>query len=376
MEIIKSSGTLITDYIQIGGIQASVINASLMAMIFNIILAKNNIDYTGITYAALSLIFGFSFFGKNILNIWPIVLGVYLYSQYQREHFKKYIYVAMFGTAMAPIISEIIISSPLHIGFRLGLGIATGVLMGFVLPNASSYMVKVHHGYNLYNVGFSSGIIGTIVVSLYKSYGLNINTSFTWSTTKTLPLSFALYIVLLVLFITGYYYNDRQLKGLFNVYKYSGRLVSDFVVSEGQGIALMNMAINGMLATTLVLILGGDINGPTIAGIFTIIGFGAFGKHFGNILPIWGGVILSIGIRGLTFSDPGVQLTFLFSTGLAPIAGKFGIVFGVIAGMIHASLVMYVGVLHGGINLYNNGFSAGLVAAFIVPLIDSMRRGR
>lgn len=205
---------------------------------------------------------------------------------------------------------------------------------------------------------------------------MNINTSFTWSTTKTLPLSFALYIVLLVLFITGYYYNDRQLKGLFNVYKYSGRLVSDFVVSEGQGIALMNMAINGMLATTLVLILGGDINGPTIAGIFTIIGFGAFGKHFGNILPIWGGVILSIGIRGLTFSDPGVQLTFLFSTGLAPIAGKFGIVFGVIAGMIHASLVMYVGVLHGGINLYNNGFSAGLVAAFIVPLIDSMRRGR
>jgi len=33
---------------------------------------------------------------------------------------------------------------------------------------------------------------------------------------------------------------------------------------------------------------------------------------------------------------------------------------------------MNVGVLHGGVNLYNNGFSGGFVAAFLVPIIEAV----
>ena len=45
-----------------------------------------------------------------------------------------------------------------------------------------------------------------------------------------------------------------------------------------------------------------------------------------------------------------------------------------IAGAIHASVVLNVGVLHGGLNLYNNGFSAGLVCIVLLPLIQAIRR--
>lgn len=39
-------------------------------------------------------------------------------------------------------------------------------------------------------------------------------------------------------------------------------------------------------------------------------------------------------------------------------------------GFIHTSMVLNIDVLHGGLNLYNNGFSGGLVAMMIIPLLD------
>lgn len=43
---------------------------------------------------------------------------------------------------------------------------------------------------------------------------------------------------------------------------------------------------------------------------------------------------------------------------------------GMIVGFIHTSMVLNIDVLHGGLNLYNNGFSGGLVAMMIIPLLD------
>ena len=33
------------------------------------------------------------------------------------------------------------------------------------------------------------------------------------------------------------------------------------------------------MVTSYVLIVGGQLNGPTLGGIFAVIGFGAYGKH-------------------------------------------------------------------------------------------------
>ena len=34
------------------------------------------------------------------------------------------------------------------------------------------------------------------------------------------------------------------------------------------------------------------------------------------------------------------------------------------------TVVMNVGYLHGGMNLYNNGFSGGFVAGILIPIFD------
>ena len=133
----------------------------------------------------------------------------------------------------------------------------------------------------------------------------------------------------------------------------------------------MNMAVIGCVALTYILIIGGDLSGPVLGSIIMAFGYGAFGAHIKNYLPVLLGVILSCGITKYMPVTPGIQIAAIFVVGLAPIAGQFGSIPGIIAGFLHASIVMYTSQLYGGLNLYNNGFSCGWVAIMMVPLIES-----
>lgn len=90
-------------------------------------------------------------------------------------------------------------------------------------------------------------------------------------------------------------------------------------------------------------------------------------------MPIFIGVILGAYFQIWEINSVGAILAVLFGTTLAPIAGVFGWKSGVAAGFLHMALVMNIGYLHGGMNLYNNGFSGGMVAAILVPIISAFR---
>ncbi|TCO68860.1 DUF1576 domain-containing protein [Marinisporobacter balticus] len=372
--ILTEPDTLITDYIGVGGIGAAFVNSGILTLIFIYILCKLKINFNGVTIAALFLIAGFSFFGKNLLNVWFIIIGVYLYSKVQKEKFSKYIYMALFGTAMAPFVTEIMFSTTLPFFIRVALGTFVGIGIGFILPPLSTYLVRVHQGFNLYNIGFTGGMIGTIIFSVFKSYGFLANPRMIWTTGNNKILGIYLHVIFLSMIGIGFYLNNKSFKNLKNIMKYSGRLVTDFVMLEGFPLTLINMGINGIVATNYILLVHGDLNGPTIGGIFTVAGFGAFGKHIKNITPIFLGVFIGALTKIWNINDPAILLAALFGTALAPIAGEFGWQYGVIAAFIHSSVVLNVGVLHGGLNLYNNGFAAGLVAAILVPIIEAFRK--
>ena len=44
------------------------------------------------------------------------------------------------------------------------------------------------------------------------------------------------------------------------------------------------------------------------------------------------------------------------------------------AGALHMALVTNIGDLHAGMNLYNNGFSGGFIAAALSPIFDALGR--
>ncbi|MBP1581529.1 MAG: DUF1576 domain-containing protein, partial [Oscillospiraceae bacterium] len=181
------------------------------------------------------------------------------------------------------------------------------------------------------------------------------------------------FVLYIVLFVLGWYLSDWKFKPWLQLCRHSGRLMSDFVLMDGMPPILMNMGALGMAATLFLLITGGTINGATIGGLLTIVGFGAFGKHLKNVTPIVIGVFLGSMLKIWNIHDPAVQLAALFGTCLAPIAGQYGWKYGIVAGFLHSSMVLSIGVFHGGLNLYNNGFSAGMVALILIPLIESIQ---
>ena len=46
------------------------------------------------------------------------------------------------------------------------------------------------------------------------------------------------------------------------------------------------------------------------------------------------------------------------------------------AGWLHLAVVQSIGTVHGGLNLYNNGFSAGIVAGFLLPIMNTIKEHR
>lgn len=372
--IMTEPSTLVTDYIGVGGMGAAFVNSGLLTLVFIALLSKLKVNFNGATFAALFLISGFGLFGKNLFNVWFVVFGVYLFSKTQKEKFSKYIYVALFGTAMAPMVTEILFSTSIDLYHRIIFGVLSGVSIGFILPPLAAFLIRVHQGFNLYNIGFTAGMIGTVYVSIFKSFGFIPTQRMVWTSGNNTVLSLFFFGLFSLFIVIGLKLNGWSFKSVKKITKYTGRLVSDFILLEGFAPTLINMGLNGIVATTFILVIGGDLNGPTISGILAIVGFGAFGKHLRNIIPIFLGVLVGSIVKVWGISDPSIQMAALFGTALAPIAGEFGWIYGVVAGFLHSSVVLNVGVLHGGLNLYNNGFAAGIVASVLVPVIEAFRR--
>lgn len=372
IRIILTPDILITDYVEIGGIGATLVNAALTSIISIFILVFIGIKPNGSTIMALWLMTGFSFFGKNILNIWPVMFGVYLFAKYQKQPLLNYTLVMLLSTTLAPTVSQIsFISDNIFIGLLFGAII--GVFTGFVLTPIATHCISSHSGYNLYNIGFACGLLGTLLMSLFRSVGIDFKTQLIWNTDNDRFFLVFMVIICLYLIGVGIYYGKNIKKNLKKISKQSGKLVSDFYLLFGET-TYINMGIIGLFATFYLLIIGGNLNGPTLGGIFTIIGFGCFGKHLKNIIPVMIGTTIGGLISIHSLSDPGILLAILFSTCLAPIGGKFGWKLGILSGIFHVALVTNVGYLHGGLNLYNNGLAGGFVAMILIPLITTFKR--
>ena len=374
LAIVQSPSILLTDYFIVGNIGAALLNSGFLMIAAIYLASKNKSLMNGPIIAAIFTIGGFALFGKNIYNTISIVLGVYLYSKINKDHFTKYIIIAFFGTALAPLVSQISFGFDLDPIVGIISGNLFGVGTGLLLPPLASSFVRFHQGFNLYNIGFTAGMTGMLFMSIFRILGYE-NTG---PTQVDLENNQLLAILLLSIFVTMILYKfispDKTLCNYKKLMSYSGRLVTDFVSLIGFRSSILNMGILGLIGMLYVYLVGGALNGPVLGGIFTFVGFGAFGKHPRNTIPIIAGVFLTTVILGLKASSTGAILTAIFATALAPIAGQYGALAGILAGFLHMTMVSNTAYLHGGMNLYNNGFTAGFVAAIMVPLFEAYRK--
>ncbi len=374
-KILIHPGILVTDYIEVGGYYQSLFNVLLVSAFNLLIIYILKIPINGLIFAGYFVALGFSFFGKSIINILPIYLGGFLYSRHEKVKFRSIFAVMMFATGLAPVVSFLLFNKSLNLYVSIPSGIIMGVIIGFVITPLSSHMLKFHDGYNLYNIGFTIGVLGTVIASVLKSFGLTIDKFYILSDQYDFKLKILLSITFVIFILIGYVINRYSFSGYDQLMASSGRVISDYILTEGYGLALINAGVLGLLSVSFVNILGAPLNGPLVAGIFTVFGFGAFGKHPVNTIPIVLGVFLASLAKVGDYNVFSVALTGLFGTTLAPISGVHGPFLGIIAGALHFFLVSNVGVVHGGMNLYNNGFSGGLVAGVLVPIIHKFDLG-
>ncbi len=376
-EIVVEPDFLITDYMAVGGIGAAFVNAAILMAASIFFCYRLGLTEDGHTIAASCLMFGFSLFGKNIVNIWSIILGVWLYSRYHKTHFSRYVYIALYATSLSPIITQLLYIIRLPALVRIPLSLAVGVIIGFMMPPMATHVHYAHQGYSLYNVGFAAGIVATVIVSVMKSFGYETKSRLIWSTGNNRVMLVILMTLFFGMIVIALGVGGRQAFEKYReILKTSGGGGIDYLKTQGGCPVMLNMGVNGIFSTLFILAIGGDLNGPTIGGIFTVVGFSATGKHIRNIWPIMLGVCLASVTGFWEINSPSACLALLFSTTLAPIAGDFGILPGILAGFLHACTVMQIGALYDGMNLYNNGFAGGIVAIFLVPVIQSIRDRR
>jgi hypothetical protein len=324
---------------------------------------------------------GWTFIGATVLNTLPLTLGVLLYARVKKRPFSDFMVPAILCHTISPITSKFFFSNPVTaaLGWEWPLlvnilsGVFIGLTVGFVLPVIAAAAQRMHGGYTLYNMGVVGGMVTMFLSAVYGIAGIAVPVETSAPPGRSAEIAVFLCVVWVSLIVMGVFYrggslNVRNLKPLL---AQSGYAPNDFYGQFGGG-AYINMGLLGLLGTALVLAFGAELNGIVLAALYSMAAFGCLGKHIRNALPLMAGCILCVYAAGLDMTAS--MATVLFSTCLAPIAGKFGWIGGILAGLVHVAIVAHAGPLTLGMNLYNNGFASGFVAFFLTPILAEFSR--
>ncbi len=374
LRILTSPSVLISDYLYIGGLSATLFNVATI-MLLNLVMIKIlDLKLNGPIFAGILTIAGFSFFGKNLFNTLPIYLGIYLYSKFAKTEFKSLIVVILFSTGISPLVSFVIFGTGWAAIISVSAGLLIGVITGFILPALAKQTLKFHQGYNLYNVGFAMGILSTVFAAIFKSMNLRLDLGGPSSTEYHSELIILCLILSIIFIVSAFIFNPNVLKNYKKILKTTGQLGSDYISNIGKAESMLNVGIMGLLSLLVIVIFKFTMGGALMGAVLTVMGFAAYGKHPFNSVPVIAGALLGVWMTNYDFNSVGVVISILFVTALAPISGKYGPVAGIIAGLIHVVVAPMAFTLQGGFDLYNNGFTAGFIAAFLVPIFQIFKK--
>ncbi len=402
--IMISPGPKTTDYYEVGGLAASFLNAGTCGLICVLFMVCLKGDSRPNAMAGYFLVIAHCFYGLNPLNMLPCFLAPILYFKNKNLDVNDNLHVCMFATCFGPFISEFLFRYTLQEAFVQGevhltaLGVIIAVIflliLGFVIPAILPGAHAWHKGYNLFNGGLAFGIFGFFVYNLlYTTFGVmppeKLTFSNPWYDSFHRSYSFFVNAYFIILFsialLIGYYLNGRSLKGYRRLMTDTGHM-SNFVETYGMPLCLINIGIYGMMFLFYVNLVMGisegvGFTGPTTGVLFAALTFALLGQHPKNVWPILAGFlamyVVNLTLSSLTGLDPGWTISSqpyinaaAFATGMAPIVGRYGRRAGYAAGMIDAALCRATANLHGGLVLYNGGFTAGLTVLILLPVLE------
>ena len=248
--IVTSPAQLTCDYFALAGMGATYLNAGLVGLACMLVLLLSGMQMNHLSLMAFFLTTGFSFFGMNILNIWPCILGTWVFSKVDGTPFKNSVNIALFATSLSPFVSEGIFRHPAFTswGGKIAFGVTLGVIAGFLLPILCKHAPSLHKGYSLYNAAAVSGFIGILLLSfMYRATGFEIptNTLIGESHFAVVPTFSAMMCLTLVVY--GYFINGKSFDGFSELLVQTG-YQCDYTAKFSVGLTASNVGLVGLCA--------------------------------------------------------------------------------------------------------------------------------
>ena len=375
--IISSPAQLTMDAFCVGGIGGAFLNVGLVGLACTGILARSHAKLSGVSLMAFFLTIGFSFFGMDILNIWPCILGTLLYTKSVRMPFASQVNTALFATSLSPFVNEMMLRYPLFTGLpcegvlRVIAALIVGVSAGFLMPILCHHSPNLHKGYSLYNGAAVAGYIGILLFAvLYTAMNIPVPTNNQIGPSQPAAVNTFMIVVCTIAIAAGWYYNGKSFKGLDKLYFCSGYR-TDFTRTLGVPLTVVHLGLFGLFITLYYNLIGATMNGPTLGSIICLLAVAPCGGHLMNVIPIMCGYSIASLLFHFQLNTPAIVVGFSFACSLCQIAGHFGAISGVLAGLLHASLVSTIVNFHAGLCLYNGGFTSGICAIILVPILET-----
>ena len=397
-KIMTGTCKISTNYFALGGFGATFLNMGLVGLFCTALCFLPGAKPNQVTTLGVLLTIGFASWGIHVLNMLPTVLGVCLYCLVKKEKLGAMSNAMLYSTGIAPLISDLLFRYPgtEYIGFNyLGLGITlvVGLFIGFILPAGLAHAPNLHKGYDHYSAAAPIGVtafflrsvlynvmLGWKLADLGKLSTLGALDVVSWQATNIFCfIVFGLCIIFALLM-------GCTPKDYWNLMKDSGHGVC-FSSKYGNATFLMNMGVFGLMIVGYFN-LAGAIDGTnvwtgmTFGIVFCMLATCNSGSHPGNVWPImvgymltsflFGGIFKLLGGEsyGLTIGSQSILIGLCYANGLSPIAGKYGVGYGMLAAGMHYLLVTAVPDMHGGFCLYNGGFTAIFVCILLVPVLE------
>lgn len=403
--IMTSPCPLVTDYLEIGGLASAFLNAGACGMVCFLFMIRLKGDSRPNTMAGFFLVVAHCFYGLNLLNMLPCFIAPFIYLQRKQLNYNDNLHICMFCTSFGPFVSEFLFRYTIVDTYKFGqvhitaegifLTVCFVILLGFIVPAILPGAQAWHKGYNLYNGGLAFGIFGFFVYNfMYKTMGIPAPAKIQYLNPVYEMFGHSYYyfanlfflIVFAICILIGYLLNGKSFSGYEKILKNTGHR-TDFAALYGMPVCLINIGCVGLLFLIYLNIViyftdgGAGFTGATIGVLLAALTFTATGQHPKNVWPIMIGYQLLYTVTllfcqasgreiGWTISTQGYINGVAFATGLCPIVGRYGVRAGIAAGFMCASMCTATSVLHGGLVLYNGGFTAGITALILIPILE------
>ena len=377
-----------TNDFALGGYAATFLNMGLVGLCFTLLFVVLKAQANNVSTLAFVLTLGFCSWGITVLNIWPTILGVVVYSLVRKEKPGANINAMMFSTGIAPLINDLLVRYPNAevVGFNLPgllLTLVVGFLIGFLLPAGLGHAPNVHKGFDLYSAAVPVCFFAFFLnAALYKTMGVALPAA---PAAETLQVASQAAVNVFCCIVFGLCMVAALAMGCKPKDYWQLLSAPDHVASVsgklGTPVFLMNVGVYGLFILAYYNLIGATFNAITFGIIFCMLCTCNSGSHPGNVWPIMlGYAVASVAagwfsqLAGGTFATAinaqAIVVGLCFANGLSPITSKYGWFWGMVAAMMHYLLVTSVPNMHGGYCLYNGGFTAAVICLILVPELE------